>query len=51
MTREDEDLLDDSYNRRAAHDLRFRARCWWLNREVDVLEWHLRLESHAGRGD
>jgi hypothetical protein len=30
---------------RAAHELRFRATCWWLSQQVEFLEWRLRLEA------
>jgi hypothetical protein len=33
------------HSRRAAHELRFRATCWWLSQQVEVLEWRLRLEA------
>ena len=33
------------HNHRAAHDLRFRARCWWLSQQVSILGWRLRLED------
>ncbi len=29
----------------AAHDLRFRAKCWWLSQQVDFLEWRWHLEA------
>lgn len=27
---------------RAMHEYRFRAICWWLNRQVEFLEWRMR---------
>ena len=33
------------HSRRAVHDLRFRATCWWLSQQVDFLEWRLRLDT------
>lgn len=33
------------HSRRAVHDLRFRATCWWLSQQVEFLEWRLRLET------
>jgi hypothetical protein len=33
------------HSRRAAHELRFRATCWWLSQQVEFLEWRLRLEA------
>ena len=33
------------HSRRAAHELRFRATCWWLSKQVEFLEWRLRLEA------
>ena len=33
------------HSRRAAHELRFRATCWWLSQQVEFLEWRLRLGS------
>jgi hypothetical protein len=29
--------------RRAAHDLHFKATCWWLSQQVELLRWRLRL--------
>jgi hypothetical protein len=29
----------------AVHAFRFRATCWWINQQVEFLEWRLRLES------
>ena len=31
--------------RQAAHEIRFRAACWWLSQQVEFLDWRLRLES------
>ena len=31
--------------RNAAHEIRFRAHCWWLNQQVDFLKWRLGVES------
>ena len=33
------------HSRRAAHDFRFRASCWWLRQHVEFLEWRLRLDA------
>ena len=33
------------HSRHAAHELRFRATCWWLSQQVEFLEWRLRLEA------
>ena len=33
------------HSRRAVHEFRFRATCWWLSQQVEVLEWWLRQES------
>ena len=33
------------HSRRAVHELRFRATCWWLSQHVEFLEWRLRLEA------
>ena len=33
------------HSRRAAHELRFRATCWWLSQRVEFLEWRLRLNA------
>lgn len=33
------------HSRRTAHELRFRATCWWLSQQVEFLEWRLRLEA------
>ena len=30
------------HSRRAAHEFRFRATCWWLSQQVEFLEWRLR---------
>jgi len=30
------------YSCRAMHEYRFRAICWWLNRQVEFLEWRMR---------
>ncbi|HSF68424.1 MAG TPA: hypothetical protein VLA67_13465 [Nitrospiraceae bacterium] len=27
------------------YEFRFRAACWWLNQQVEFLEWRLRLET------
>lgn len=29
----------------AARELRFRAACWWLSQQVELLNWRLRLGS------
>lgn len=33
------------HSRRAVHDFRFRATCWWLSQRVEFLEWRLRLNG------
>jgi hypothetical protein len=33
------------HSRRAVHEFRFRATCWWLSQQVEFLEWRLRLEA------
>ena len=33
------------HSRRAVHEFRFRATCWWLSQQVEFLEWWLRQES------
>ena len=33
------------HSRRAVHEFRFRAICWWLSQQVEFLEWRLRLEA------
>ncbi len=33
------------HSRRAVHEFRFRATCWWLSQHVAFLEWWLRQES------
>lgn len=33
------------HRRRAVHEFRFRATCWWLSQQVEFLEWWLRQES------
>jgi hypothetical protein len=30
------------HSRRALHELRFRATCWWLSQQVEFLDWRLR---------
>jgi hypothetical protein len=32
------------HSRYAVNEFRFRATCWWLNQQVEFLEWRLRLE-------
>ena len=29
----------------AVHEFRFHTTCWWINRQVEFLEWRLRLEA------
>lgn len=29
----------------AVNEFRFRATCWWLNQQVEFLEWRLRREA------
>lgn len=33
--------------KRAMHDMRFTAACWWLSQRVDFLAWRRRFDSHA----
>lgn len=33
------------HRRRAAHETRFRAKCWWLSQHVEFLKWRLRLDA------
>ena len=33
------------HSRRAVHEFRFRASCWWLSQQVEFLEWRLRMEA------
>lgn len=33
------------HSRRAVHEFRFRATCWWLSQQVEFLAWRLRLEA------
>ena len=33
------------HSRRAVHEFRFRATCWWLGQQVEFLEWRLRLDA------
>ena len=33
------------HSRRAVHEFRFRATCWWLSQQVEFLEWRLLLEA------
>ncbi len=33
------------HSRRAVHDFRFRATCWWLSQRVEFLERRLRLNG------
>ena len=33
------------HSRRAVHEFRFRATCWWLSQQVEFLEWRLRLNG------
>jgi hypothetical protein len=30
---------------RAMHEFRVRAACWWLNQQVEFLEWRIRREA------
>ena len=30
---------------RAVHDARFSAKLWWLNQQVEFLDWRVRLEA------
>ena len=29
----------------AVHEFRIRAACWWLDQQVEFLDWRMRLES------
>ena len=31
--------------RQGVREMRFRAACWWLSQQVELLDWRLRLES------
>jgi len=31
--------------RQAARETRFRANCWWLSQQAEILGWRQRLES------
>ena len=33
------------HSRFAVNEFRFRATCWWLNQQVEFLEWRLRREA------
>lgn len=33
------------HSRRALHEFRFRATCWWLSQQVEFLEWRMRQEA------
>jgi hypothetical protein len=33
------------HSRCAVNEFRFRAACWWINQQVEFLEWRLRLEA------
>lgn len=33
------------HSRSAVNEFRFRATCWWLNQQVEFLEWRLRREA------
>lgn len=33
------------HTRRALHEFRFRATCWWLSQQVEFLGWRLRLKA------
>jgi len=33
------------HSRDAVNEFRFRATCWWLNQQVDFLEWRLRQDT------
>jgi hypothetical protein len=33
------------HSRRAMHEFRFRATCWWLSQQVEFLDWRWRLVS------
>jgi len=32
------------HSRCAVHEFRFRAACWWLNQQVEFMEWRIRRE-------
>ena len=32
------------HSRRAVHEFRLHATCWWLSQHVEFLEWRLRLD-------
>lgn len=31
--------------RRAAHEFRFNAKLWWLNQQVEFLDWRVTMEA------
>jgi len=33
------------HSRHAVNEFRFHAICWWLNQQVEFLEWRLRREA------
>lgn len=33
------------YRRQAAHEIRFRAQCWCLSQQVELLAWRRRLDA------
>lgn len=33
------------HSRRAVHEFRFRATCWWFSQQVEFLKWRLRMEA------
>ena len=33
------------HSRRAVHEFRFRATCWWLSQRVEFLEWRMQREA------
>jgi hypothetical protein len=33
------------HGRRAVHEFRFRATCWWLSQQVEFLEWRMQREA------
>ena len=33
------------HGRRAVHEFRFRAMCWWLSQQVEFLEWRMQREA------
>ena len=51
------------HSRRVVHDFLFRATCWWIRQQVEVLDWRMRLDvpippphseptpTSAGHGD